>query len=105
MITDENGGKQYSFGYGHGYHRFVTIASQLESHKDTSFEEYRTKMSESSALVVLQSAAQNPETTAAGTSMTQYSAIYNNEKRSLEVWPFQDYSTSYAFDVNGNRLH
>ena len=105
MITDENGGKQYNFGYGHGYHRFVTIASQLESHKDTSFEEYRTKMSESSALVVLQSAAQNPETTAAGTSMTQYSAIYNNEKRSLEVWPFQDYSTSYAFDVNGNRLH
>ena len=105
MITDENGEKQYNAGYGHGYHRFITIASQLESHRDTASEEYRTVMPESAALVVLQSAAQNPYTEASGISMTQYSAIYNNEKKSLEVWPFQNYQTSYAFDVEGTRIH
>ena len=105
MITDENGEKQYNAGYGHGYHRFITIASQLESHRDTASEEYRTVMPESAALVALQSAAQNPYTKASGISMTQYSAIYNNEKKSLEVWPFQNYQTSYAFDVEGTRIH
>ena len=105
MITDENGEKQYNAGYGHGYHRFITIASQLESHRDTASEEYRTVMPESAALVVLQSAAQNPYTEASGISMTQYSAIYNNEKKSLEVWPFQNYRTSYAFDVEGTRIY
>ncbi|MBO4905376.1 MAG: linear amide C-N hydrolase [Lachnospiraceae bacterium] len=105
MITDENGESEYSVGYGHGYHRFITIASQLESHRDTASEEYRTVMPESVALVVLQSAAQNPYTKASGISMTQYSAIYNNEKKSLEVWPFQNYQTSYAFDVRGTRIH
>ena len=105
IITDENGEKQYNAGYGHGYHRFITIASQLESHRDTASEEYRTVMPESAALVVLQSAAQNPYTEASGISMTQYSAIYNNEKKSLEVWPFQNYQTSYAFDVEGTRIH
>ena len=105
MLTDEYGEKQYQFGYGHGYHRFITIASQLKSHIDTTSEEYRTVMPESAALVILQSAAQNPYTKASGISMTQYSAIYNNEKKTLEVWPFQNYQTSYAFDVTGNRLH
>lgn len=104
MLTDEYGEKQYKFGYGHGYHRFITIASQLESHIDTTSEKYRTVMPESAALVILQSAAQNPYTKASGISMTQYSVIYNNEKRTLEVWPFQNYQTSYAFDVTGNRL-
>ena len=104
MLTDEYGEKQYEFGYGHGYHRFITIASQLISHIDITSEEYRTVMPESAALVILQSAAQNPYTQASGISMTQYSAIYNNEKRTLEVWPFQNYQTSYAFDVTGNRL-
>ena len=68
-------------------------------------KEYRTVMPESAALVVLQSAAQNPYTSASGVSMTQYSAIYNNEKMTMEVWPFQNYQTSYAFDVKGTRIH
>ena len=104
-ITDENGERQYNAGYGHGYHRFITIASQLESHRDTASEEYRTLMPESDALVILRSAAQNPYTKASGISMTQYSAIYNNKKKTLEVWPFQNYLTSYVFDVKGNRIH
>lgn len=105
MLTDEYGEKQYKFGYGHGYHRFITIASQLKSHIDTTSEEYRTVMPESAALVILQSTAQNPYTKASGISMTQYSVIYNNAKKTLEVWPFQNYQTSYAFDVTGARLH
>jgi choloylglycine hydrolase len=48
--------------------------------------------------------AQNAYTSAAGTSMTQYSAIYNNEKKTVEVWPFQNYSKSFIFDVEGNQI-
>ena len=58
-------------------------------------------MPESSALTILQSVAQNQYTNASGISMTQYSAIYNNEKKTVEVWPFQNYSKSYKFDVKG----
>ena len=36
--------------------------------------------------------------------MTQYSVIYNNEKKTAEIWPFQNYSKSYKFDVEGNRI-
>jgi choloylglycine hydrolase len=61
-------------------------------------------MPEATALVLLQSVAQNPYTNASGISMTQYSAIYNNEKKTLEVWSFQDYSESFVFDVAGNRI-
>lgn len=102
-IADEAGASKYRFGYGHGYHRFVTIAGQLERYRDLDSEAYRTIMPESQALVVLQSVAQNPWTNAAGTSMTQYSAIYNNTQRTVEVWSWQDYRDSCVFDVQGNR--
>ena len=59
---------------------------------------------ESTSLIILQSVVQNPYTNAAGISMTQYSAIYNNEKKTVEVWPFQNYSKSFKFDVEGNRI-
>ena len=61
-----------------------------------------TDENNSAALVILQSAVQNPYTNASGISMTQYSAIYNNEKKTVEVWPFQNYSKSFVFDVTGN---
>ena len=61
-------------------------------------------MPESTALVILQSVVQNPYTNASGISMTQYSAIYNNENKTVEVWAFQDYSESFAFDVSGNQI-
>ena len=90
--------------YGHGYHRFLAIASQLGLHRDRGSEEYRTVMPEESALVILRGAAQNPYTEGAGISMTQYSAIYNNAKRTLTIWPFQNYSVGYRFDVTGAQL-
>ena len=61
-------------------------------------------MPESTALVILQSVTQNPYTNASGISMTQYSVIYNNQKKTMEVWPFQNYSKSYVFDVQGNQI-
>ena len=104
QMTDEDMTTNYHYGYGHGYHRFVTILSQLECYRDTEKEEYYTRMPESTALVILQSVAQNPYTKAAGISMTQYSAIYNNEKKTVEVWPFQNFSKSFIFDVEGNQI-
>ena len=103
-MTDEDGTPNYHYGYGHGYHRFVTILGQLERYRDTTREEYYTIMPESAALVILQSVVQNSYTNASGISMTQYSVIYNNQKKTLEVWPFQNYSKSYVFDVQGNQI-
>ena len=103
-MTDEDMTPNYHYGYGHGYHRFVTILGQLERYRDTAKEEYYTVMPESTALVILQSVAQNPYTNASGISMTQYSAIYNNEKRTVKVWSFQDYSKYFLFDVEGKQI-
>ena len=103
-MTDEELTPNYHYGYGHGYHRFVTILGQLECFRDTTEEEYYTVMPESAALVILRSVVQNAYTNASGISMTQYSAIYNNEKKTVEVWSFQDYSKSFVFDVAGNRI-
>ena len=103
-MTDESMTPNYEYGYGHGYHRFVTILGQLERYRDTTKEKYYTIMPESTALVILQSVVQNPYTNASGISMTQYSAIYNNENKTVEVWAFQDYSESFAFDVSGNQI-
>ena len=102
-MTAEDLTTDYHYGYGHGYHRFVSILSQLERYRDTEKEENYTIMPESAALVILRSVAQNPYTNASGISMTQYSAIYNNEKKTVEVWPFQNYSESFVFDVTGKR--
>ena len=103
-MTDEDGTPNYHYGYGHGYHRFVTILGQLERYRDTTREEYYTIMPESAALIILQSVVQNSYTNASGISMTQYSVIYNNQKKTLEIWPFQNYSESYVFDVQGNQI-
>ena len=100
-MTNKDIATKHHYGYGHGYHRFVTILGQLDRYRDTKKEEYYTRMPESSALTILQSVAQNQYTNASGISMTQYSVIYNNEKKTVEVWPFQNYSKSYKFDVKG----
>ncbi len=102
-IMDEDNNELYQSGYGHGYHRFVTIASQLDRYQDTESEDRYTRMPKSAALDILQCAAQNPYTNASGISMTQYSAIYNNAQKTLEVWPFQNYQESWVFDAAGNR--
>lgn len=103
-MTDEDAAANYHYGYGHGYHRFVTILGQLERYRDTEKNEYYTVMPEPTALVILQSVVQNPYTNASGVSFTQYSAIYNIERKTVEVWSFQDYSESFKFDVTGNRI-
>ena len=103
-MTDENLTSNHSYGYGHGYHRFVAIQGQLECYRDPEKDDYYTRMPESAALVILRSVAQNIYTKAAGTSMTQYSVIYNNGKQTVEVWPFQNYTKSYKFDVKGNQI-
>ena len=103
-MTDEEMTPDYHYGYGHGYHRFAVILGLLECYRDTAKEDYYTVMPESTALVILRSVAQNPYTNASGISMTQYSAIYNNEKKTVEVWPFQNYEKSFMFDVEGNRI-
>ena len=103
-MVDESGEKLYHFGYGHGYHRFVTLASQLVRYQDKRYKEYRTLMPEETALILLRSALQNQYTEATGTSFTQYSVIYNNTHRTVKVWPFQNYNTAYMFDVTGAQL-
>lgn len=102
-LTDENGNPRYRFGYGHGYHRFVALASQLEMHRDTKSDTYRTHMTESEALIMLQSVAQNEQTTAVGTSCTQFSCLYRNADKTLSVWSFQDWQTAYSFTTSGER--
>ena len=64
-VTDENGEDLYHFGYGHGYHRFIALASQLAMCQDRDSESYRTVMPEERALVLLQSVVQNPYTASA----------------------------------------
>ncbi len=104
QLTDENGETLFEFGYGHGYHRFVSLASQLERYQDRSREEHYTIMPEWAALSALQSAVQNPYTASSGVSMTQYSAIYNNADQTVKVWSFQNYEKSYSFDYTGKRI-
>jgi len=103
-LVDENGEPRYRFGYGHGYHRFTTLASQLEMHRDTNADTYRTQMTEAEALVMLQSVAQNEQTAAVGASWTQFSCLYRNAAKTVSVWPFQNWQTAYIFDTSGNRL-
>ena len=83
----------------------MTLASQLEMHRDTTSEAYRTRMSEAEALVMLQSVAQNERTEAVGSSYTQFSCLYRNADRTVSVWPFQNWQTAYTFDTSGNKLH
>jgi choloylglycine hydrolase len=103
-MTDENLATNDHYGYGHGYHRFVILQSQLERCQDAAKKERYTVMPESMALALLQVTAQNPFTDASGVSMTQYSAIYNIRQKTVEVWPFQNYSKSFAFDVTGKQI-
>jgi len=103
-MVDENGVSSNTYGYGHGYHRFVTLQSQLERYRDLSREEYYTVMPEENVLVMLQSVVQNSYTNAAGLSWTQYSAIYNSNKKTLKIWSFQNYKKEYTFDISGKQI-
>ena len=97
MMTDEDVTPDYRCGYGHGYHRFVTILGQLARYRDLSKEEYYTVMPESAALVILRSVVQNPYTNAAGVSMTQYSAIYNDHRMAKSIEDSIDFAAKRQF--------
>ena len=79
-MTDESLTPDYTYGYGHGYHRFVTLLGQLERYRDTSKEDYYTLMPEATALVLLQSVAQNPYTNARFTTMKRRPWRYGHSR-------------------------
>lgn len=104
QIPDEDGNAHFNPSYSKGYyHRFVAMAAQLERYQDREMDQRYTAMPESGAKVILQSVVQNQYTKSGG-SVTQFSVIYNNARRTLTVWPFQNYTRGYSFDVNGTRL-
>lgn len=103
-IPDEKGELKFNPAYSKGYyHRFVAMAAQLERYQDRELDQRYTSMPESGAQIILQSVVQN-QYTKSGSSVTQFSVIYNNAKKTLAVWPFQNYARAYRFDVTGTRL-
>ena len=83
----------YRFGYGHGYERFKTIMS----YKTENAADGALTMSKPEIIDLLRSVSQ--EYSGEMTSLTQYSAIYDNTRRCLDVCVYPDYSTVYHYDV------
>ena len=83
----------YKFGYGHGYERFKKImAFKAERTANGSL-----KMSNAEITEVLKAVSQ--EYTGERTSLTQYSAIYDNANRCLDLCVYPDYSKVYHYDI------
>ena len=89
--TDNPG--NYKFGYGHGYERFKKIMSV----KAGNAEKGTLTMSNSEIMELLESVSQ--EYTGALTSLTQYSAIYDNSNRCVDICVNPDYSTVYHYEL------
>ena len=89
--------RDYHYGYGHGYHRFLQIVTGLDRYADPSDPQALSIMRENQAMDILRVAAQDPGTEA--TSMTQYSLIYNATDLTASLWLLQNYSTPYTFNV------
>ena len=88
----------YKYGYGHGYHRFNTIAASLERYigsDDNGHGIRNSVMEEGQALDILRVVSQNPGTEK--TSFTQYSAIYHLEDLSVSFRLQRDYEKVYTF--------
>ncbi len=93
FIPPENNPGNYKFGYGHGYERFKTIlAYKAENAADGAL-----KMSNGEITELLRAVSQ--EYTGELTSLTQYSAIYDNTHRCVDICVYPDYSTVYHYDV------
>lgn len=84
--------RNYRFGYGHGYERFKTIMSAAKEHSEGG----KTVMSTQECADTLQAVSQ--EYTGELTSLTQYSAVYNNSEPGVDIWVYPDYSRSYHFE-------
>ena len=89
--------KEYHYGYGHGYHRFNDIVTCLDEHGDG---EGLAVLSRQEAKELLAQVAQTDLDTTLN-QVTQYSVIYNNTERSMEIWPERDYDQSYNFEIAG----
>lgn len=88
----------YDYGYGHGFNRFNTIVTTLDQHIIDPTKSLETVMNVQEAQETLAATAQD-FTGDELTSYTQYSAIYNNTKKTLDVWVMQDYAHKYTFNV------
>lgn len=72
--------------YGHGQDRY-NIATETLKQK-TNKEIIKN---------LLSAVAQHPKTEKS--SLTQYSAFYNNQKLTLDIWMSRDYSKKYSFNI------
>ena len=81
----------YRFGYGHGYERFKTLMRLSEENKVDG----NAVMNEERVMEALKTVSQ--EYTGELTSMTQYSAVYNNREKKIEVCIYPDYNHKYNF--------
>ena len=88
--------KEYHYGYGHGYERFKTIVTSLDEHGN---EDGLAVMENEEAMELLSEVAQkNLETVL--DQVTQYSIIYNNTDRTMEIWSERDFDESYIFSIS-----
>lgn len=92
-IPPESNPGNYRFGYGHGYERFKKIMS----YKAENAPDGTLTMSNDEIKELLHSVTQ--EYTGELTSLTQYSAIYDNTDRCVDIYVNPDYSTVYHYDV------
>lgn len=85
----------YRFGYGHGYERFKTLMALTGDNKVNG----KAVMEPEDVMNALKAVSQ--EFTGELTSMTQYSAVYNNMERKINVCVYPDYKHKYSFSLSG----
>ena len=83
----------YRFGYGHGYERFKKLMA-VKAEKAAAGS---MAMDDSEIMETLKAVSQ--EYTGELTSLTQYSAIYDNTNGTLDLCVYPDYSKVYHYDV------
>ena len=86
--------KGYRFGYGHGYERFKTLMSGMETFESDG----KTVMDMNDMMNLLEDVSQ--EYTGELTSLTQYSVIYHNSEPSMDICVYPDYTKMYNFNPN-----
>ena len=86
-----------SLGYGHGYERFFTLKRTIAAKSGEPLGQCRSVMDEREARELLHAVAQ--EYDGGVTSLTQYSAVYDNTALTLRVEPHQEPGEVFAFTV------
>jgi len=88
---------KYFYGYGKGHDRFASLVSNLERYALERKELYKTDMSDTDAMNIIQSVSVFPSKIIS--SCTQYSVLYNSNKKNLKVWVHQDNKHIYEFKI------